>query len=213
MKNIIFDYDGTLHNSIKIYAPAFRKAYDHLVDEGFAEPRDWKEHEISKWLGYSSKDMWNNFMGHLPEEEKLKCSSIIGEHMVQSMIEGQAHLYEGAIEVLEELKERGYNLIFLSNCKIKYMNEHKRIFNLEKYFHDFYCTEQFEFKPKYEIFKSIKNKYLGEFIVIGDRFVDIEIAKVHNLSSIGCAYGFGTYDELKDADYIAQSVRNILECV
>ena len=32
--NIIFDYDGTLHNSIKIYGPAFRKAYEYLIKEG-----------------------------------------------------------------------------------------------------------------------------------------------------------------------------------
>ena len=32
MKYIIFDYDGTLHNSIKIYKPAFMTAYDYLVD-------------------------------------------------------------------------------------------------------------------------------------------------------------------------------------
>jgi len=31
IKTIYFDYDGTLHNSNKIYAPAFRKAYDFLV--------------------------------------------------------------------------------------------------------------------------------------------------------------------------------------
>ena len=35
MKYIIFDYDGTLHNSIKIYKPAFMTAYDYLVDNGY----------------------------------------------------------------------------------------------------------------------------------------------------------------------------------
>ena len=33
IKNIVFDYDGTLHNSIKIYAPAFREAYNYLIDQ------------------------------------------------------------------------------------------------------------------------------------------------------------------------------------
>lgn len=43
MKYIIFDYDGTLHNSIKIYKPAFMTAYDYLVDNGYAKKREFSE--------------------------------------------------------------------------------------------------------------------------------------------------------------------------
>ena len=39
MKYIIFDYDGTLHNSIKIYKPAFLKAYDYLISNGYAKEK------------------------------------------------------------------------------------------------------------------------------------------------------------------------------
>ena len=35
--NIIFDYDGTLHETLYIYKPAFLKAYDWLVKNGYAE--------------------------------------------------------------------------------------------------------------------------------------------------------------------------------
>ncbi|MBC5625274.1 HAD family hydrolase [Clostridium sp. NSJ-49] len=211
--NIIFDYDGTLHNSIKIYGPAFRKAYEYLIKEGYAEEKVWEDKEISKWLGYSAKDMWNNFMPNLQEEVKKKCSSIIGNSMIEYLSQGNAELYDGTIELLKELQERGYNLIFLSNCKIKYMNEHNKLFKLDKYFNDFYCTEQFEFKPKYEIFNFIKEKYHGDFIVIGDRFVDIEIAKVHNLQSIGCLYGFGSYEELKEATFLAKEITELKDLI
>ncbi|KMT20999.1 HAD family hydrolase [Clostridium cylindrosporum] len=208
-KNIIFDYDGTLHNSIKIYSPAFREAYKYLVKKGYAKHREWKDDEISIWLGYSSKDMWNNFMPELPQGEKEKCSSIIGSYMIECMANSLAELYDGSIEILEYLKQKGYNLIFLSNCKIKYMDEHRRIFKLDKYFNDFYCTEEFDFKPKYEIFNRIKEKYLGDFIVVGDRDVDIELAKTHGLYSIGCTYGFGSLEELKSADVKIDSILEI----
>lgn len=213
VKNIIFDYDGTLHNSIKIYGPAFRKAYKYLVEEGYAEEKTWQDYEISKWLGYSAKDMWNSFMPNLPEQEKQKCSSIIGSAMVQYLEEGKAELYDGAIEVLKSLKDSEFNLIFLSNCKIQYMNKHMKIFKLEDYFTDFYCTEQFDFAPKHEIFNFIKEKYVGDFVVVGDRFVDIEIAKIHSLYSVGCEYGFGNKDELKEASLIAKNIKDIKELI
>ena len=154
--NIIFDYDGTLHNSIKIYGPAFRQAYSYLVEKGYREERSWKDEEISKWLGFSSKDMWNSFMPGLEEEEKQKCSYLIGIAMVKCINENKAELYAGTLETLEYLKNKDFNLIFLSNCKIQYMKENRRVFNLDKYFTDFYCTEEFNFLPKYKIFNYIK---------------------------------------------------------
>ena len=39
MKGVIFDYDGTLHESIRIYAPAFHRAYEYLVEKGHAPQR------------------------------------------------------------------------------------------------------------------------------------------------------------------------------
>ena len=78
MKYIIFDYDGTLHNSIRIYEPAFKRAYDYLVNNGYAEEKVFKEDEVSRFLGLTARQMWNDFMPSLPEDEKKKCSSIIG---------------------------------------------------------------------------------------------------------------------------------------
>ena len=67
MHSLIFDYDGTLHDSIKIYAPAFRQAYAYLVSLKLAEERTWTDGEISPWLGFSSRDMWNSFLPELPQ--------------------------------------------------------------------------------------------------------------------------------------------------
>ncbi len=210
IKNIVFDYDGTLNNSLKIYAPAFKIAYDYLVETNQAKEKDWQDNEISTWLGYSSKDMWNNFMPNLPEVEKEKCSNIIGSNMVKFIEEGKAELYNGTIQTLKYLKDKGYNVIFLSNCKIEYMNKHKQMFNLDKYFSGFYCTEQFDFKPKYEIFKTIKNQYEGDFVIIGDRDVDIEIATIHNEISIGCSYGYGRDSELANADIVIDDIVELI---
>ncbi len=212
-KNIIFDYDGTLHNSIKIYAPAFRSTYNYLVDKGYVSEKIFSDTEISRWLGYTSNEMWDLFLPNLPVDEKRKCSEKIGSLMIKYINEGKAELYKGSYKVLNILKNKGYNLIFLSNCKINYMNLHIEKFNLNNYFHDFYCSEEFNNIPKYKIFNYIKQKYKGDFIVIGDRKFDIEIAKIHNLFSIGCSYGYGRDNELDYASKIAKSVYEILHII
>ena len=78
IKTIFFDYDGTLHNSIAVYAPSFRKAYQFLVEKELAEERLWTDQEISYWLGFNPEEMWQTFMPHLSESLREECSKIIG---------------------------------------------------------------------------------------------------------------------------------------
>lgn len=210
MINLIFDYDGTIHNSLIIYSSAFRKANNYLIDKKLIPNREYTNIEISKWLGFSAVDMWNDFAPELNEDEKLKSSNIIGDEMIRLINKNKAKLYKNAEYTLGKLKDKGYNLIFLSNCKISYMENHRRIFKLDRFFSDYYCSEEYNNIPKYEIFEKIKKKYKGEFIIIGDRYQDIEVAQVHNLKSIGCNYGYGNIRELESANFKIESIEEIL---
>ena len=210
MTNLLFDYDGTLHNSIKIYAPAFRTAYTYLVDQGFADSKEFTDQEISLWLGFTADDMWRSFFPNLPEEEKEKCSTMIGKEMISLINKGIAELYPETVAVLQKLKNLGYNLIFLSNCKHAYMEAHIKQFRLDRFFSGFYCSEDYGFMPKHEIFESIKTIYSGDYIVIGDRFHDIEISEKHSLQSVGCLYGYGAYNELQHATYRIDKLSELL---
>ena len=51
--------------------------------------------------------------------------------------------------------------------------------------------------------------------MIGDRHFDINGASYHNLDSIGVLYGFGSKEELKEANatYIIDSIKQIFEIV
>ncbi len=213
MTNLIFDYDGTLHDTIKIYRPAFLKAIGTLESEGILEKGDYSTLNIEKWLGLSAKDMWNDFAPNLSEEEKNRGGSLIGNEMVRLVENGEASLYEGALEVLDRLKSKGYRLIFLSNCKNSYLEAHRKAFDLDKYFDEFYTAESYGFIPKYLIFEDIKKKYEGEFIVIGDRFTDIEIGVKHGLRSVGCLYGYGEAGELEGASVYIGDINFLLKVI
>lgn len=209
IRTIFFDYDGTLHNSIRIYAPAFRKAYAYLVQNGYAEERKFSDLEISRWLGYSPPDMWKEFMPQVEEDTRRKCSSIIGEEMSALTEKGYAKLYEGAQETLEYLHEKGYRLVFLSNCKIYYRDTHKEIFRLGDNFEDLVCSEEYDFIPKHEILKQIKPRYEEEMLIVGDRNQDMEAGMKNDIHTIGCSYGFSLENELSDADLVIDDIRDL----
>ena len=48
MPNLLFDYDGTLHDSMKIYAPSVQLAWDRLAAKGLTEPRTLSEEELRR---------------------------------------------------------------------------------------------------------------------------------------------------------------------
>lgn len=209
MANLIFDYDGTLHQSMKTYAPAFRAACKWLSDNGYMEEKNFTDEEISYWLGFNSTDMWNNFLPDVAPEIREKVRIMLGEDMGQRIERGEGALFPRTEEVLAELKSCGHRLIFLSNCRVRYMERHKRVFGLDRFFDNFYCCEEFDFLPKYQIFRLFSLQFSGKYIVIGDRFHDIETAVKNGLSSIGCGYGYGRGDELSQADIIVNDITEI----
>ncbi len=208
IKTIYFDFDGTLHDSIKIYAPSFRKGYDFLVENKKAEHKIWQDEEIQKWLGYTSKEMWDNFIKDLDETFKKKVSSIIGKEMQNQFHLGNAKLYDNSLAILEKLKIMGFKLIFLSNCSIKYMEASKKLFNLNLYFDDMICSEMYDFIPKHEVLKIVKDNYEMNQVIVGDRFHDIDAAIRNGIQSIFCEYGYGDKKEGLTADV---SIKNITE--
>jgi len=209
IRTIFLDYDGTLHNSIKIYGPAFRKSYAYLVDRGLAGAKDWSDKEISYWLGFSPPQMWASFMPHLDEDTRRKCSAIVGEEMRSLTEKGQAQLYDGALETLKYLRDKGYQLVFISNCKTAYKNTHTELFNLGDYFRELVCSEEYDFIPKYEVLKAIKQNYQEEMVIVGDRLQDIEAGSKNGIYTIGCSYGFALEGELEEADFIIDDINDL----
>lgn len=211
IKTVFFDYDGTLHNSIRIYGPAFRKAYQYLVDSGLTEDREWSDAEISYWLGYSPPEMWKEFMPSLDERVRNKCSAIIGEEMKNLTEKGKALLYDGALDILKYLQSKGYRLVFISNCKTAYKDTHSNLFGLNEFFSSLVCSEDYDYIPKSEILRYIKKQHDEEMVIVGDRAQDIDAGKNNNIYTIGCSYGFGLKGELDCADVIISDIRDLMK--
>ncbi len=209
VNTLFFDYDGTLHNSMKVYAPAFRKAYDYLVKEGLAEERVWNDKEIAYWLGFNPQDMWRNFMPQLDESAREWCSGIISGEMKKMIEEGKPVLYEGTVETLTYLKSKGYKLVIISNCKNYYKKCHSELFHLDEYFEEFACSEEYDFIPKSDILKIIKSKYPEEMAIIGDRRQDMDAGKINGIYTIGCTYGYSLEGELEAADILIHHIQEL----
>ncbi|MEC9485624.1 MAG: HAD family hydrolase [Candidatus Izemoplasma sp.] len=209
-QTLILDYDGTLHNSIHIYEPAFRKAYAYLLNAYGGQEKTWSQAEIKQFLGQSPKEMWANFPLEYSSQAKQEASQIITQTMQELLDKKHAVLYDHALEVLRKLKARGYHLIFLSNCKMQYKATHDKTFDLSKYFDTLICTEEYDYAPKEDIIKVIKQNYPADYAIIGDRYHDINAGIKTNITTVACTYGFGSKEELEPATYHIDNIKALL---
>lgn len=210
---LVFDYDGTIHNTMLIYESAFRRCFAWLVENGYAPRQEIPEERIAGWLGMNSRDMWNSFLPELPEEIRGAASRMVGSSMVEQIREHRARWYPGAEEMLDELKSAGYTMVILSNCKIAYREANWEEFHMERWFSAFYDCESFGFAPKTEIIKEVQKRFDFPFVVIGDRRSDLECAVSCGSPFIGCLYGFCRERELDGADWCAEDVRDLPELI
>lgn len=210
-KTIIFDWDGTIHESMAIYYEAFCKAYRYLEDNGHAPQRHFTKDEVSKFLGVNPKEMWLSVLPKLDDQIFSEASQIISQSMKASIERHEARLYPKALEVLSYLKSKGYKLIYLSNSKIYYMEAMKEAFKLEQYFDSFHVSEMYDYIPKPQILARFITDLEQPMIMIGDRSSDIETGKYNHLYTIGCLYGYGDQKELENADLHIQNLSDLLQ--
>lgn len=210
-KTIIFDWDGTIHQSMAIYYEAFLKAYHYLENQGYAPQRHFTEYDVSQFLGMNPKEMWLSLLPELTDHIFHQASMIISESMKKSIALGHAKLYPQAEEVLTYLKEKGYQLIYLSNSKIYYMEAMKEAFKLERFFDQFHVSEMYDYIPKHEILTKFIETLDAPMIMIGDRSSDIETGRYNNIYTIGALYGYGNEKELEKADLKIQKISDLLQ--
>ncbi len=205
MATIFFDYDGTLHDTMRIYAPAWREGFSKLAKEGVCDPPDVTDEWISKGLGLNVREMWETMMPHIPEKYWMPTSKYI-MHVMDEMLEGgKGSLFVGIPEALSQLKADGHTLVFLSNCGTEYMQKHKEVYKLDAWIDYFYCAQDFPGKQKWEIYAEVAPQFERPHIMVGDRKKDMDVAKHSDCLGVGCLWGYGGAEELSCADVLCKS--------
>ena len=205
--NIVFDLDGTIVKTENIALPAIRNI---LKDLNYNP--NIPDEEILKYIGYTIDDIFERLLKTKDKKIIEKAINLLDEYETNIIRKEDEKkiFYDGALDVLEKLKNDGHKLYILSNCNIKYMNALLEK-NLNKYIDSPHCSEMYNWQEKNVVLKQISNGR-KDFVMVGDRHKDIEAAKHNGLLSIGCAYGFG-YKEVKDADYIIYNIKELIPII
>ena len=227
---LIFDYDGTIHVTMRIYKPAIAAVVDWLREECGQSVELPSDARISSWLGMNTADMWKDFMPELDDALKFRAGRRVGDHMLQNLQHGLGRWYHGAVEMLDTLKQKGFAMAVLSNCGNSYAQAHWDAFHMEQWFTAFFACETWNNAPKDEILLDIQKDLPGALkkspvvstdwstaadseicAVIGDRSSDLHGAQAAGVPFIGCLYGYGSRGELEGSTHFAERPEEILQ--
>lgn len=213
MKAVIFDLDGTLLNTIDTIAYYCNKA---LTENGFGKIETQKYKLL---VGNGAKLLIKRALscfGTCSDEDFKKVFTRYNELYDADTLYLTAP-YEGVVDMLKSLKNKGYKIAVLSNkpdfATVDVVNT---VFGKDLFDVCRGAVEGVPLKPAPDAVFDIM-KQLGvtnaEAIFVGDTNVDIKTGKNAKLYSIGVLWGFRDYEELNSAgaDVIVDDPEKIIE--
>lgn len=208
-KYILFDLDGTLTNPktgiTKSVAYALKKIKN--IDANLDD--------LTKFIGPPLKESFMDFYDFTEEEAKQAILYYREYFVDQGIYENE--IYEGIKELLEDLQKTNANVLAVATSKpTKFAELIIKHFGLDGYFTSIVGSNLDGTRTKKsevieEVLLKLSIKDMREVVMIGDRQHDILGAKEMDIDSIGVAYGYGTYDELKraGASYIVNNIQGL----
>ena len=205
IKNIIFDFDGVIIDSMPIRDMGFREIF-----------KKYKKHSIDKFLIYHNENgglsrfvkiryfFENIIEKSISEEEVLLLSKHFSEIMKKKLINKNYLINDSLVFIKENYKK--YNFHIASGSENIELNYLCKKLDIEKYF----LTISGSPTHKNQIVETIlsNNSYQkDETILIGDSINDFQAAKKNKISF----YGYNNI-ELKDKDKYINSFSKGIFC-
>ncbi|MBQ8382564.1 MAG: HAD family hydrolase [Clostridia bacterium] len=192
-KAILFDLDGTLWDSGETVLPAWNRV---LAEVNVRPPVTMDE--LNSFMGLGPQDLADKFLPTLSDPaERLALFTRCFDAEVEAIRAEGARLYEGVVEMLAALKERGCFLAVVSNCKDGYIQAFLDYYRLHEIFTDFESAGATGLTKGENIALVLsRNGFTTEeALYVGDTAWDMEASQKAGVDFLHAAYGFGSVPE------------------
>jgi phosphoglycolate phosphatase len=184
-KLIIFDWDGTLMNSVERIVSSMQSAAETV---GLVIPTN---NEVKDIIGLSLPVVFDRLFTDITAEQ-VKAMSVQYKYQYLEVDTTPSPLFENAMDLLVTLKQ---NNKLLAVATGKGREGLERVLSLSKtadLFHTTRCADEMPSKPDPTMLLSILaelNISSHEAIMIGDTSYDLKMAKNAGIDSIGVTFG------------------------
>lgn len=203
-KILLFDFDGTLADSIEIVTISFKDTFQEMKEE---YPGDTA---IQAEIGKHLQDIFAKFVPDHRIEEAVQCYR---KYYLFRQERGEVHSLPGVISVIRDLKEKGYRMGIVTTKLRKYTQPLVDQFGLLDCFEIIVGAEDVKkCKPNPEpLFTAVKkmNVSVDECVYIGDAVHDGEAAKAAGMEFIAVLTGAGKKEELEKFGEIFENLGDL----
>ena len=205
---ILFDLDGTLTDPKEGITKSIQYALNKM---GIVE------NDLEKLTPFIGPPLLPSFMEfyNFSEEEANQTLQFYRERFsVTGLFENE--VYEGIEELLKNLKQSNYRLAVATSKPTVFAKRILDYFELSPYFEvivgsELDGTRTAKGEVIAEVLKQMNIENKDDCVMIGDRMHDLIGASENAIDSIGVTYGYGSQQELEEANatYIVHSVGSL----
>ncbi|MGC8768789.1 HAD family hydrolase [Calditerrivibrio sp.] len=204
---IIFDMDGTLIDSSEDITISV-----NFVRSNFGLPPLTKTEVVDIINGDRNRLAYGLYG---IEEYTPQHRNLFESHYFDQCIKN-THLYEGILDLLEELKRFNFQLSVATNAYTKFAERMLSHLKIDQYFSNIVgaCKVK-KGKPDPDMIFYILNnsKPVRRVIMVGDNHTDLYAAKNANIEMVFANWGFGKIEDIHNVDFIAKNPMDILNYI
>ena len=207
-KYIFLDLDGTLTDPFLGITNSVKYALKKFNIDSTNE-------ELKCFIGPPLRQSFKEYYNMNADDAEKAVSYYREYYATKGLFENE--LYGDTIKVLDELKGLSLKIVLATSKPEKFSIEILKHFNIYEYFDFCACATLDKSRDtKSDIIKyaidSLNITNLDEILMVGDRYHDVEGAKLNNIKCCYVTYGYGSIDEAKKygANYIIDSLDEVL---
>ena len=199
---VILDLDGTLIDSLDDLTDAanhMRRAFDLAL---LSVP------DVRNLVGEGARRLVERALPDLSPDEQDRGLQIFLRYNYEHIAD-KTFFYPGVRESLKKMSASGFILAVASNKSESHCREILRLLQSENLFAAILGADSVaERKPSPEPLFFLMQKFgctVPETVMVGDSINDIKAGRQAGITTIGCSWGYGDYEELREAGRLAAS--------
>ncbi len=183
---IIFDWDGTLMDSVARIVDCLKKAGEEILINANLD-----HDELKDVIGLGLREALTQ-LHPTSSEKQIEDMSAIYRHQYMHINTTPSSLFDGTKDTLTKLKNQGYVLAIATGKSRQGLNQTLDVTNTADYFHITRCASETLSKPNPLMLNEILDELdlkASDAVMIGDTEYDMAMAQNAYMDRIGVDYG------------------------
>jgi phosphoglycolate phosphatase-like HAD superfamily hydrolase len=175
---VVFDVDGTLHDTFRWWAPVIRRGLQRFADLHAVPVTMPSDAEAEAVVGMKDAGVWAPFLPEAHRHRWQELRAVVLPMEVETVSDGTDYMFPGVRPLLDHLRRIGVKVALASNCRRTYMAAMQHGQRLVDHTDWQFCLDSPGVQTKTDMLRLAREAAgAGRVVMVGDREPDLEAAR------------------------------------